>query len=109
MLVFHIMLYAKREGLDTPPGIVTTRDAAAITKYIRHNSKSIDQVIREKFVQTKSDSYLKFISKQAKEMYGLSDVSEELTDYPQLSEVPSEELGKRLILACDSAIKNGRK
>lgn len=101
--------YAKKEGLDTPPGIVTTRDAAAITKYIRHNSKSIDQVIREKFVQTKSDSYLKFIIKQTKEMYGLSDISEELTDYQQLSEVPSEELGKRLILACDDAIKNGRK
>ncbi len=102
--------YAKREGLDTPPGIVTTRDASAITKYIVHNSKSIDQVIREKFVQTKSDSYLKFIIKQAQEMYSLGDISEEdLTEYSSLREVPSEELGKRLIYACDSAIKKGRR
>ena len=42
-------------------------------------------------------------------MYGLNEVSEDLTDYQQLSEVSSEELGKRLILACDSAVKNGRK
>lgn len=102
--------YAKREGLDTPPGIVTTRDAFAITKYIKHNSKSIDQVIREKFVQTKSDSYLKFIIKQAQEIYGLSEVTEsDLVEYEYLSDVPGEELGKRLIYACDSAIKNGRK
>ena len=101
--------YAKKEGLDTPPGIVTTRDAVAITKYIKHNSKSIDQIMREKFVQTKSDSYLNFIIMKAKEMYGLSDISEDLTDYQQLSEVPSEELGKRLVLACNSAVKSGRK
>lgn len=100
--------YAKKEGLDTPPGIVTTRDAAAITKYISHNSKTVDQVIREKFVQTKSDSYLKFIIKQAKEIYGLGDIDEVIA-YPTLREVPSEELGKRLILACNSAIKYGRK
>ncbi len=102
--------YAKREGFDTPPGMVTTRDAAAITKYIGHNSKSIDQVIREKFVQTKSDSYLKFIKQKAEEMYGLEDVSEEdLVAYETLSEVPGEELGKRLIYACNNAVKNGRK
>ena len=101
--------YAKREGLDTPPGIVTTRDAAAITKYIKHNSKSIDQVIREKFVQTKNDSYLRFIMKQAKEIYGIDSVSEDLAEYEKLSEVPNLELGKRLIYACDSAIKNGRR
>ena len=101
--------YAKKEGLDVPPGIVTTRDAAAITKYIRHNSKSVDQVIREKFVQTKSDSYLKFIIKQAKEMYGFGNNLDDIVDYPTLSEIPNEELGKRLVLACDSAVKNGRR
>ena len=101
--------YAKREGLDTPPGIVTTRDAAAITKYIRHNSKSVDQVIREKFVQTKNDNYLNFIISKAKDIYGLDKVVEDDQCFSQLSEVPDKELGKRLVLACSNAINNGRR
>ncbi|MGN1370981.1 MAG: AAA family ATPase [Candidatus Coprovivens sp.] len=101
--------YAKAEGLDVPPGIVTTRDASAITKYIRHNSKSVDQIMREKFVQTKSDSYLNYIIKQAKKMYGFGEVYNEVGSYSQLSEISGDELGMRLILSCEDAIKNGRR
>ena len=49
------------DGSETPPGMITTRDASAIVRYIGHNSKSIDSIIDEKFTQTKDINYLKAI------------------------------------------------
>lgn len=95
--------FAKKEGLDTPPGIVTTRDAAAIVKYIKHNSKSVDQVLREKFVQTKSDAYLKFIVGKLKDVYGFTGVADALGDAHTLKGIPSDILAKKLVLACNNA------
>lgn len=91
--------YAEKEGLDTPIGIVTTRDASAIVKYIKHNSKNIDQVLAEKFIQTKSDDYLKFIMSKFKSIYDIrSEIRER--DFSDLSEVPEKEIAKKLILQC---------
>ena len=56
------MDYSRRVGNDSPQGITTTRDAAAIKKYIDHNSKSVDQVLAEKFIQIKDNNlYCYFI------------------------------------------------
>lgn len=55
--------YAERNGLEAPQGTTTTRDAAAIKKYIEHNSKSIDQIIAEKFIQIKDSEYRKSLGK----------------------------------------------
>lgn len=99
--------YAEQQGLDTPIGIVTTRDASAIVKYIRHNSKTVDQVLAEKFVQTKSDDYVKFIMNKFKDMYGIRSVSEN-RNFNNLEGVPEKEIAKKLILQC-SMKKNERK
>ena len=99
--------YAKRMNIDSAPGIVTTRDAAAIAKYIRHNSKTLDQVLREKFIQIKDDNYLNFIMSSLKKMYSLDGVE----DVPTigLGDYSSEMLAKKLVYSCDRAIQNGRR
>ncbi len=94
--------YAKKMNIDSAPGIVTTRDAAAIAKYIRHNSKTLDQVLREKFIQVKDDNYLNFIINTLKKMYSL----DEIEDVPniRLSEYSSEMLAKKLVYSCNQTI-----
>lgn len=100
--------YAKKEGLDTAPGIGTTRDAAAIVKYIGHNSKTVDQVLREKFVQTKPQDYLEFLVKMMKKYYEF----ERITDVDfngDLREVPELVLAKKFTYRCKQAIEKGER
>ena len=94
--------YAKMQGLDTPIGVVTTRDASAIVKYINHNSKSVNQVLDEKFVQTKSPEYLKFIMKKLGQIYQFSsaDVRENRAPLAEQKEI---NLAKRLVKRCEVA------
>ncbi len=83
--------------------LVTTRDASAIVKYIKHNSKGVDQVLAEKFVQTKSKDYLKFIMTKFEEYYRLTRTS--ISDFEiddKLGDVREIDIAKKLILKCDS-------
>lgn len=93
--------YAKKNGLSTAPGITTTRDAAAIRKYINHNSKSIDQLLREKFIQTKDEAYLKTIANTMKKIYGLEKVENvNIEKNISLREFDEQTLAKKLIYSC---------
>ena len=96
--------YAKMQGLDAPIGVVTTRDASAIVKYINHNSKSVEQIMDEKFVQTKSQDYTKFIMKKIRDMYDISSTEVRSKRAP-LSEVKEVDLAKKLIKRCEFAHK----
>lgn len=98
--------YAVHEGLTTPKGIVTTRDASDIVKYIGHNSKSVDQIISEKFVQTKSDDYLKYIMTKFKEYYQISRCPSEFEIRDRLSDVTEINIAKKLILQCNKTKEN---
>ena len=51
-------------------GTTSTRDAAAIKKYVDHNSKTVDQIIAEKFIQIKDSEYRKALGKAIASMYG---------------------------------------
>ena len=102
-------IIAPELGRDAPQGIVTTRDAAAIAKYVRHNSKTLDQVLREKFVQVKDNNYLNHIIKRTEEAYDLdADDITDIADKP-LDAYTEEELGKKLIYTCKQAIETGRR
>ncbi len=101
--------YAKQNGLDTAPGIGTTRDAAAIVKYINHNSKSIDQIMREKFTQTKERDYLSFLRKKFREFY---DLSENLGDFAvpsKLCDADTMILAKSFVKACNDSLAGTEK
>ncbi len=63
--------FAKNNGLDAPQGTTTTRDATAIKKYIDHNSKSIDQIIFERFIQIKDSEYRKALAKTIATKYNI--------------------------------------
>ena len=98
-------LYAKQHGLDTAPGIGTTRDAAAIVKYINHNSKSIDQIMREKFTQTKERDYLSFLKKKFSEFYSLDETDTKNFDIPEsLRDADTMVLAKSFIKACNNSL-----
>ncbi len=101
--------YAKSNGLTSAPGIVTSRDASAIVKYIHHNSKTLDQVLMEKFVQTKNPDYLSAIIGYMEQVYQIPR-NDSGIDYNELSGKVSEEvLAKKLIQNCRNASRvNGR-
>jgi len=94
--------YANKTGLSTAPGITTTRDAAAIKKYILHNSKSVDQILREKFIQTKDENYLKIIAKTMKSMYEINDSEDVIIDETTpLGQIDEKTLAKKLVYKCN--------
>jgi hypothetical protein len=94
-------------------GNLTTRDADAIVRYIDHNSKSLDQILREKFVQVKDADYLEHIVRAIREAYrsdgikleGVNNVSEKA----ELSKYTKEELAKKLIYVADREITRKRR
>ena len=61
--------FAQNNGLEAPQGTTTTRDAAAIKKYVDHNSKSLDQIIAERFIQIKDSEYRKALGKKIADIY----------------------------------------
>lgn len=93
--------YAKKNGLSSAPGITTTRDASAIKKYIVHNSKSVDQLLREKFIQTKDENYLKVIADSMRKIYGISGTEDiVLNENDKLAEIDEVTLAKKLVYGC---------
>mgnify|MGYP002623731822 CR=1 FL=1 len=91
--------YAKKNGSTSAPGMVTTRDAAAIVKYINHNSKSVEQVLMEKFIQTKNDDYLNVILEMMQEIYDINRNIDDvhLRNGTKLANVNEITLAKKLV------------
>ena len=91
---------------DSAQGITTTRDASAIKKYITHNSKSIEQIIDEKFIQTKDSEYLKALAKTIASIYEIdySRCSNPEFNLP-LKDVDDKTLAKKFIVRCKEGIR----
>ncbi len=100
--------YAKSEGLSVASGIGTTRDAAAIAKYVRHNSKSVDQVLMEKFVQTKPVDYLSFLVRKMKEYYGFDRVTDVNVE-ARLDAADAKVLARRFAYKCNQTIERKKR
>lgn len=95
------MDYSRRVSNDSPQGITTTRDAAAIKKYIEHNSKSVDQVLAEKFIQIKDDEYKKALASIIASKYGISSQKCDNPSYNGSLATASEKvLAKKFVYAC---------
>ena len=102
--------YARNQGLSSAPGMITTRDAASITKYINHNSKSVDQIFREKFIQIKDADYLKSIANTLRTIYSIGRIDNYNIDKSiPLCDVDEKRLVKKLIYDCESAAAQGYK
>ena len=93
--------YANQSGLKTAPGMITTRDVAAIVKYINHNSKSVDQIMMEKFVQIKNPDYLNAIIRVMENTYNISR-NEGNVDIgnTSLGKVSEKVLARKLVYNC---------
>ena len=98
--------YAKNNGLDSPKGSVSTRDAAAIRKYVNNNSKLIDQIIAEKFVQIKDSEYRKAIGRAIADKYNLSysNCGNEEFSKP-LKKATEEDIAKKLVYYCRTGVR----
>lgn len=88
-------------GKNSAQGITTTRDATAIKKYIDHNSKSLDQVINEKFIQIKDSEYRKALALRIAEEYNIDYRSCKDTSYSgSLKKVDEKVLARKFIAKC---------
>ncbi len=89
-------------GLDTAQGIGTTRDASSIVRYINHNSKNVDQIMDEKFIQIKDDVYLQFLEKKFREFYNIGEISlDDNIETPKLLKDANEKLlARKFIQGC---------
>ena len=103
--------YAKSTGLTSAPGMITTRDAAAIVKYINHNSKTVDQILMEKFIQTKNDDYLNIIINTFGEIYDISrNVDDETIDKDtKISGIKETILARKLVYNARNTMNSRRK
>lgn len=72
--------YATSNNSSEVIGSTSTRDAAKLERYISHNSKTVDQIISEMFIQTKDPDYLQKLSGYLCDMYGMK--SDECYDVP---------------------------
>lgn len=100
------MKYADSNGIEAAQGITTSRDASAIKKYVEHNSKTLDQVIEEKFVQTKDPEYLKALGRTIADMYNLDyEDCQEPNFNGTLEQADGKVLAKKFITACKKGIK----
>ncbi len=98
--------WARRQGKNSVSGIASTRDAEAIARYIEHNSKTVDEVLRQKFIQTKGPDYLNYLARQFREYYDISgSVNIEQTSTP-LSRVTEKQLAKRFVYYCEKGQDN---
>lgn len=98
--------YASSNGIEAAQGITTTRDAAAIKKYIEHDSKTIEQVIEEKFTQTKDPEYLKALGRTIASIYGLDYGNCKDPNFNgTLREADGKVLAKKFITACKKGTK----
>ena len=59
-----------RTSHSAAPGIITTRDATRIRKYLDNGSFSAEKIIDYEFIQTKDDSYLAFLADYMKNNCG---------------------------------------
>ena len=91
--------YAKLQGYPAVPGMITTRDASDIIKALNHKSKSVDQIIREKFTQKKEEDYLAFILDQISKEYKVNNdvLIDSNTD---ANTVNAQDIAKNLVYRC---------
>ena len=98
--------YAENNGLSSTLGATTTRDAAAIKKYIDHNSKTIDQIIAEKFVQIKDSEYRKALAREIAELYHVDyDGANNPSFKKTLASADEKVLAKKFIYYCKEGVK----
>ncbi len=96
--------YAKSMGMQSVPGTVTTRDAADIREMIEFNGKTVDEVIRQRFVQIKGSEYRNAIASKMCKIYNLNTGSNSNDVTTSLKRVTGKELAKQLIKRCKTGV-----
>lgn len=97
--------YAKKHGLSVAPGITTTRDAQAIVRYLKHDSKDIETILRQKFIQTKDATYINFLKRTFSSIYDLDEDRYE-TQNVKASCASEKVLAKKFITCCSDVTRD---
>lgn len=98
--------YAKKNSYSSVQGITTTRDADDIVKYINNNSKSVDEIMRHKFIQIKSKEYLRYLRDYFKKVYDIDSISSAPTCNHVLKNNDTNTLVRRFIYNCNEEINS---
>ena len=98
--------FAQNNGLEAPQGTTTTRDAAAIKKYVDHNSKSLDQIIAERFIQIKDSEYRKALGKKIADIYQIDYSNCKNPEFKdELKKVDEKVLAKKFVYYCRKGVE----
>lgn len=101
-------LQEKHKKNTSIQGNATTRDARAIVRYIEHDSKTVDQIMREQFIQIKDDKYLSFIEDYFAKQYHLGN-NITMKPYNESLESAKEiDLAKALVMRIRENKNNGK-
>ena len=97
--------YAKSMDKETVEGNVTTRDAADLREMIEFNGKTVDEVIKQRFVQDKSSEYRSAIASKIAKSYQLSTTDSYNDVTADLKHVKGKDLAKQLIKRCKKGVE----
>ena len=97
--------YAKSMDKKTVEGVVTTRDAADLREMIEFNGKTVDEVIKQRFVQDKSSEYRSAIASKIANIYQLKTDGKCNDITTDLKHVKEKELARQLIKRCKKGVE----
>lgn len=97
--------YAKSMDKETVEGNVTTRDAADLREMIEFNGKTVDEVIKQRFVQDKSSEYRSAIASKIAKAYELNTNGSYNDVTADLKHVKGKDLAKQLIKRCKKGVE----
>lgn len=91
---------------ETAQGNASTRDASDLLRAIRFNSKPLDEIITQYFVQIKDKEYRGEIAKSIAEKYNLSSDLSDIGDYKgKLAKATEKEIAQQFIKRCNTGIR----
>ena len=87
--------YARKiQGSESAQGNITTRDLSFIAKFIKHNSKTMRQIIYEKIIQTKDAEYVRYLGN------AIEKIVEPVIGSTPLKQLDEETMAKSLVYEC---------
>ena len=93
--------YARKiQGSESAQGNITTRDLSFIAKFIKHNSKTMRQIIYEKIIQTKDAEYVRYLGNAIAKLYSIEKIVEPVIGSTPLKQLDEETMAKSLVYEC---------
>ena len=98
--------YASSQGLQSTPGNASTRDASDILRDVSLNSKTLDEVMCQYFVQIKDSDYRNAIAREIAEHYGIDINQSNINDYSgTLADANRYQIAEQFVKRCNLGLR----